>query len=77
MSILPVADNRFRRKRAFVERKPGAPRERGAHPFAVIEKMTCGVPQGETAEAADIAHLRRIAGLWGRASIAGAHLAKE
>jgi transposase InsO family protein len=40
-----------------------APRERRAHLFAVIEKMTCGGPQGETPNAADIAHLCRIAGL--------------
>jgi putative transposase len=40
-----------------------APRERRAHLFAVIEKMTCEGPQGETTSAADVAHLCRIAGL--------------
>jgi hypothetical protein len=56
MSILFVADNR---SSASVRSGTQArtPRERGAHPFAVIEKMTCEEPQGETAEADDIAHL--------------------
>ena len=40
-----------------------APRRRRAHLFAVIEKMTCAGPQGETPEAADVAHPCRIAGL--------------
>jgi putative transposase len=40
-----------------------APRERRAHLFAVIEKMTCEGLQGETTRAADVAHLCRIAGL--------------
>jgi putative transposase len=40
-----------------------APRQRRAHLFAVIEKMTCEGPQGEPTRAADVAHLCRIAGL--------------
>jgi putative transposase len=40
-----------------------APRERRAHLFAVIEKMTCKGPQGDLTGAAEAAHLCRIAGL--------------
>ena len=39
-----------------------APRERRAHLFAVIEKMTCEGPQGETT-ITDVAHLCGVAGL--------------
>ncbi len=40
-----------------------APRQRRDHLFAVIKKMTCEGPQGETTRVADVAHLCRIAGL--------------
>ena len=40
-----------------------APRERRAHLFQVIEKMTLERPQGEPGHDADVAHLCAIAGL--------------
>jgi hypothetical protein len=40
-----------------------APRERRAHLFQVIEKMTLERPKGESGHDADVAHLCRIAGL--------------